>query len=262
MRPKATLTYADHQTRKAPRALQADIYLPDGAGRFPLIAWMHSGGFRTGSREHPVHARIAGEFARHGYAMAFLDYRLARPPAILQPPTAALVDTLVAEAAGAGETMHETFLGARPLAVVEDCCAFLAFALDRADDLSLSGRVLLGGSSAGAISALNTLYLPPHLGLARPAIATVFAFSGGFGYPPRLASSGARILAVHNPQDERVPIASIRRLARQCPDPCLLIESATQDHGGLTLGPEEPLSAAVARCVAFDQAADPLSIPV
>jgi dienelactone hydrolase len=258
MRPKETFTYADHPTRKGPASLQADLFRPMGDGPFPLIAWMHSGGFRSGSREHPAHTRMAAAFARHGYAMVFLDYRLARPPAILKPATAALTDTLVAEASAAGETMNETFVGPRALAVVEDCCALLGHVTQRAEDLRLSGRLLLGGSSAGAISALNTLYLSPLFGLARPTVSTVFSFSGGFAYTPRLAATGARILALHNPDDPRVPVSSIRRLAAHTPDTCLLIESETQEHGALTTGPDDTMAAAVARCVAFDQAADPL----
>jgi acetyl esterase/lipase len=261
MADRLTLTYAEHPTRKGPRALQADIFLPGGAEPAPLIVWMHSGGFRTGSREHPVHARIAAEFGRQGYAMAFIDYRLARPPAILKPATEAALPTLIAEAEVNAEEMQETFYGPRPLGVVEDCCVFLAFAQGRAADWGLSGRFLLAGSSAGAISALNTLYLPPRLGLSRPMVTTVFAFSGGFAYA-RPAATGARILALHNPADERVPVSSIRRLVDVSPDPCLLIESDTQDHGGLTVDPDEPLDRAVARCVAFDRAEDPLSLSV
>jgi dienelactone hydrolase len=255
------LTYAEHPTRKGPRALQADLFLPAAAEPAPLIVWMHSGGFRSGSREHPAHTRIAAEFARHGYAMAFIDYRLARPPAILTPHVEAAVPGLIAEAEANDTGMQETFYGPRPLGVVEDCCAFLRLAADRQAEWHLSGRFLLGGSSAGAISALNTLYLAPRLGLDRPAVSTILAFSGGYAYA-RPAPSGARILALHNPSDEKVPVASIRRFASDCPDTCLLIESDAQDHGGLTLDPGEPLSAAVARCVAFDRAEDPLALPV
>jgi acetyl esterase/lipase len=255
------LTYAEHPTRKGPRALQANLFLPVTANPAPLVVWMHSGGFRSGSREHPVHARMAEAFAGHGYAIAFIDYRLARPPAILTPSVEDALPALIAEAEANGSEMHETFYGPRPLGVVEDCCAFLRLAADKARDWNLSGRFLLGGSSAGAISALNTLYLPARLGLTRPAVSTVLAFSGGYAYA-RPAASGARILALNNPADERVPIASIRRLAAACPDPCLLVESDAQDHGALTLDPSEPLAEAVARCVAFDQAADPLALDI
>lgn len=256
-----TFPYATHPTRRGERELCADLFRPAGGGPADLLTWLHSGGFRTGSRQHRKHALIAAEFARHGIATAFIDYRLARPPAVLRRRTAARLPALVAEAEAAGEEMHPTFYGPRALAVVEDCCAFLAHAAERASELGLSGRMLLGGSSAGAISALNTVYLAAFLGIDRPAIASVFAFSGGFAYPGRLAPTGTRILAVHAPGDRRVPIGSIRRLADRTPDPMLLVEAPAQRHGEPTLRPREPLAAAVARMVAFDRAPDPLALP-
>ena len=114
-----------------------------------------------------------------------------------------------------------------------------------------------GGPVSGAISALNTAYLPPVLGLSRPAIATVFAFSGGFAYPGHLAPSGARILAQHAPGDVRVPVSSIRRLAAISPDPLILIEDEAQGHGEPQRNPGETLAAAVDRLVDFDRAAAP-----
>ena len=256
-----TLSYATHPTRRGPRELFADLYLPEARERpADLITWMHAGGFRTGNRSHPSHAKAAKLFAEHGYAMAFIDYRLARPPAILAPGTEARLEELIADATAGGIEMNETFFGPRPLGVVEDCCAFLRFIAGAAEDHGLSGRMLLGGSSAGAISALNTLYLPRHLGLDRPEIATVFSFSGGFAYPSFVHDTGARILALHSELDDRVPISSIRRLAEQAGDPVVLIESIENKHGELTLSAREPLAVAVKRCVAFDRADHPLSI--
>lgn len=252
------LVYAEAPTRKGPRALEADLYLPErGGAPCDLVVWMHSGGFRSGSRSHPAHGHIARAFTDLGYGCAFIDYRLARPFAVLRPQTEAALGALIAEAAAAGEEMNETFLGERPLAVVEDCCAFLNRAAAEAADWGLSGRFLLGGSSAGAISALNTLYLPRHLGLARPEIATVFAFSGGFGYPPRLWPTGARILALHNAADDKVPVSSIRRFAAATPDPCVLIESAEQVHGSPKLTRGESFVEAIGRAAAFDRCPDP-----
>ena len=252
-----TIRYAVHPTLRGERELLADLYLPATGRPADLLTWMHSGGFRTGSRQHRNHARIAAEFARHGYATAFIDYRLARPPAVLRPQTESALPALEADAIAAGEEMHPTFYGRRALAVVEDCCAFLTHAAGAAESYGLSGRMLLGGSSAGAISALNTAYLPPVLGLSRPAIATVFAFSGGFAYPGHLAPSGARILAQHAPGDVRVPVSSIRRLAAISPDPLILIEDEAQGHGEPQRNPGETLAAAVDRLVDFDRAAAP-----
>ncbi|MFZ5709602.1 MAG: hypothetical protein ACOY4T_07955 [Pseudomonadota bacterium] len=254
MAAATTLTYATHPTRKGARALEADLYLPDGTGPFDLMVWMHSGGFRSGSRQHRNHALIAAEFGKAGIASAFIDYRLARPPAILRPATEAALPALVADAAAAGEEMAESFLGARPLAVVEDACAFLALAEARRSDWRLSGTYLLAGSSAGAISALNALWLPPALSLARPPVATVFSFSGGFGYPSFRRPTGAKVLALHGPGDRRVPVSSIRRVAAATgpgDDPVTLIEDARNDHGDLRLTPGETLAAAVARAAAF-----------
>ena len=257
-----TFVYAEHGTRKGPRALSVDLFLPDTKGPFPLLIWMHSGDFRNGSRDHPDHSLIAAEFASHGYAMAAIDYRLARPQAALTPSVAASCEGLIAEAVASGEEMHKTFYGPRPLGVVEDCCAFLNHIHGRRAEFHLSGRYLLGGSSAGAISALNTLYLPSRIGLSRPGISTVFAFSGGFPYTPSLSETGARIFATHNPGDVKMPISSMRRFAETTRDICMLVECDVLVHGDLTLDPQEPLSAAVARCVTFDQAKHPLRMDI
>ncbi len=109
-----TLSYATHPTRRGPRDLFADLYLPEGQEKpADLITWMHAGGFRTGNRSHPSHAKAAKLFAEHGYAMAFIDYRLARPPAILDPGTEARLEELIADATAGGIEMNETFFGPR-----------------------------------------------------------------------------------------------------------------------------------------------------
>jgi hypothetical protein len=248
-----TVTYATAPTLRGDVALMADVILPDGPAA-DLLVWMHSGGFRTGSRTHRSHAVIARRFAAHGIATAFIDYRLARPPAVLQPKTRTLLPALQADARAADEEMHETFWGPRALAVVEDACAFLTFANTQMQAWNLSGRFLLGGSSAGAISALNTLWLPLYCGLHRPMITTVFAFSGGFAYPSFRHTTGTRILALHNPADTRVPISSILRLVTRTSavdDPVQLIEHDAHAHGDFRLTHDESIPAAIARMVAF-----------
>ena len=148
------------------------------------------------------------------------------------------------------------------MAVVEDCVAFLNFVYDRRKEYGLGGRIILAGSSAGAISALNVLYLPEALGLSRPSIATVLSFSGGFAYPSYIRPTGARILAINAPGDQRVPISSIRRLARMTPDPIRLVESDEQAHGTTRISKAERFSASIERCIAFDRAEDPLAFPI
>ncbi len=252
-----TLTFASAPTRKGPRDLHADLIAPADRPAADLIVWMHSGGFRTGTRKSRHHYVIGAAFAAEGYKTAFIDYRLARPPPLLAPETTAVLAALEADARAAAVDMDATFFGFRALAAVEDCCAFLRHADARRDALGLSGRYIVAGSSAGAISALNTLYLADAIGQIRPQISTVFAFSGGFAYPSFAHATGARILAIHNPHDARVPISSIRRLAAATPDICLLIEDAANRHGDPCLNPDEPLDAAIARCAVFDRTALP-----
>src|SRR5205085_2692369 len=55
--------------------LEADVYLPRGAGPFPGMLVVHGGAWRLGSRAQL--AAIANEFAQHGYTAVAISYRLA-----------------------------------------------------------------------------------------------------------------------------------------------------------------------------------------
>lgn len=51
-----------------------DLYLPPGAGPFPLVIWIHGGAWKAGSKANPLPLRLlAGE----RYAIASLNYRLS-----------------------------------------------------------------------------------------------------------------------------------------------------------------------------------------
>ena len=53
-----------------------DLYLPEeSAGPFPLIIWVHGGGWQTGSKARSLALRL--NFTGRGYAIASLDYRLS-----------------------------------------------------------------------------------------------------------------------------------------------------------------------------------------
>ena len=72
------------------RPLEVDLYLPEAAGPPPVIVHVHGGGWRRGSRRHPLPALGADFYARlaaQGFAVAAIDYRLsgeARFPAPLE----------------------------------------------------------------------------------------------------------------------------------------------------------------------------------
>jgi acetyl esterase/lipase len=72
------------------RPLELDLYLPEAGGPMPVIVYVHGGGWRRGSRRHPLPALGADFYdflAAQGFAVAAIDYRLsgeARFPAPLE----------------------------------------------------------------------------------------------------------------------------------------------------------------------------------
>jgi acetyl esterase/lipase len=79
------------------RPLELDLYLPDSpVGPVPVVVHVHGGGWRRGSRRHPLPALGDGfyhELAATGIAVAAIDYRLsgeARYPAAVDDVRAAV----------------------------------------------------------------------------------------------------------------------------------------------------------------------------
>jgi acetyl esterase/lipase len=63
----------------APFDLKLDIHEPvgDTAEARPLMVWFHGGAFQRGDRAGPLELRVADDFARRGYVVASVGYRLA-----------------------------------------------------------------------------------------------------------------------------------------------------------------------------------------
>ncbi len=51
-----------------------DLYLPQGAGPFPLVIWIHGGAWRAGSKENTPALPLLAQ----GYAIASINYRLSQ----------------------------------------------------------------------------------------------------------------------------------------------------------------------------------------
>lgn len=80
--PRPTITYANC-TVSAPagfRPLHLDLHLPEAEGPFPVVLWVHGGGWQEGSRTGmPETVEPFGfheRFLARGYAVADVDYRL------------------------------------------------------------------------------------------------------------------------------------------------------------------------------------------
>jgi acetyl esterase/lipase len=81
------VTYATH-----PRPLRLDLHLPAGTPPFPVVVWVHGGGWQSGDKRlNPNHPALRQR--GRGYAVASVEYRLsgeAAFPAQIQDCKAAL----------------------------------------------------------------------------------------------------------------------------------------------------------------------------
>src|SRR5215831_3232201 len=156
--------------------LRADIAVPKGAGRHPMVVYLHGGGWAFGS---PASFRKLGmQFAEAGYLTIVLGYRLAPE----HPFPAALEDSMFA----------------------------IGWAADNARRWNGDGRrIAIGGDSAGgnlAVSAITSS--APQ---SRAAVRAALLFYGAFD----LAATAERNRAHDAIEDvRRGQHGSVRRSAR------------------------------------------------
>jgi len=196
------------------RPLELDLYLPETTGPWPVIVHVHGGGWRRGSRRHPLPALGPGFYAGlagQGFAVAAIDYRLS------------------------GE--------ARFPAPLEDVRAAIGWVGDHGASYGLDpGRVFLWGDSAGGhlalLAALTGATVP---GSGVQGVVAWFPVTDLAGLPSDIAAAGG----VPDPgPDSRealllgAPAASVPDLARQASPvahasaaapPVLLMHGAADD---------------------------------
>lgn len=129
-------------------ALRLDLYAPagDASDQRPAIVWVHGGGFKAGNKE--MLTDIATDWAQRGYVTASIDYRLdsgARCQDVL--------DGLIAEAAVTAERER---CQAAIEAAEDDTRAAIRWLREHAGDHGIDpDRIVVGGFSAGAVTAVN-----------------------------------------------------------------------------------------------------------
>ena len=120
------LTYATVTVGTTPANLLLDLQTPTGAGPWPVVVWVHGGGWQGGSRL-PIPGGVT-RLLQRGYAIASIDYRLS------------------------GQAIWP--------AQIQDCKAAIRFLRANAATWALDGnRIGVMGSSAGGhlVAALATM---------------------------------------------------------------------------------------------------------
>jgi acetyl esterase/lipase len=153
----------------APETLRLDLYQPDAdaAQHRPVLVWVHGGGYSGGDKASGL-GPIYGElFARTGYVVASINYRLLAPQGC--SGGSAGTSTCVDAATGA---IHDAQAAVRWLRANAS-----TYRLD-------TGRIGIGGESAGAITATGVGVLADQPGDSgtpdQPSdVRAFFSISGG-----------------------------------------------------------------------------------
>jgi acetyl esterase/lipase len=236
-RPRPTLTHSSI-TVSDPlgyRPLHLDLHIPAGDGPFPVVFWVHGGGWQSGSRVwlpdtiYPFD--FYERFIARGYAVADVDYRLAREA---QYP-AQLTDVHAAIRWVRHYTAEYRLDAARFATLGESAGGHLA---------AMAG---LTGEGDTAIQAVIDWYGPSDFTTLRnlddPATSPAVLFGGPINSRVEFAKWGSPVhrvhpgappfLLVHGTADTVVPLSQSEQLAsalRGAGVRCDLITAEGADH--------------------------------
>jgi para-nitrobenzyl esterase len=175
------------------QTLTLDVYRPAGdtVTKRPLIIWVHGGSFRVGNKSSPEIVDEATTFARKGYVTASISYRLSSTGCGGAAPLAQCVDAIN---------------DAR-----EDAQAAVRFFRAQASNYGVDPtRIAIGGTSAGAIAALNVGYRPDAPGNSgnpghSSAVRAAVSLSGAVIFTGEVGPGDAAALLFHGTNDGLVP---------------------------------------------------------
>jgi dienelactone hydrolase len=168
-----------------PVTLTLDIYEPTGdtVTARPAIVWVHGGSFTSGDKTSPELVDEANTFASKGYFNVSIDYRL-EPGGCTGGAAPGVCMTAILEALADAQTAVR-FLRTNAA----------TYGID-------PGRIAIGGSSAGAITALNVGFSSSEDPSA--AVGAAVSLSGGALFVT-IDSGDAPSLDFHGTADPLVP---------------------------------------------------------
>ena len=189
---KSTYTFAVKDTSE----LKLDVYMPeDSLTEHPCLVFAFGGGFKMGARDEASYQKFLTEIAENGIVGVSIDYRLG------------LKDKKVKNLIQLAKILENSVDMA-----VEDMASAVKFVLDNASEFKVNPKqIIISGSSAGAITALQTDY---YLCNARiKEFSEDFRFAGVISFAGAVASFGekleykkqpAPVLFMHGTKDELV----------------------------------------------------------
>ena len=158
----SNLTYGQNSNwANSNTTLKLDFYEPanDTLAARPLIIWVHGGSFIGGSKTDPDVKALSERFALKGYACASIDYRLGFFPFDSTNAIKAVVRAV-------------QDLKAAIRYFYKDAQTTNQFNID-------TNHIFIGGSSAGAITALHVAYLNDACEFSEYMSASALASLGG-----------------------------------------------------------------------------------
>ncbi|MGI9604471.1 MAG: alpha/beta hydrolase [Acidimicrobiales bacterium] len=165
------VVYGTGAVRNGEIDLMAKLFVPvDAVGPHPVYIHLPGGGFQFSDANNSGPAKALAE---RGFVAAAFDYRVQGDDPIPSERVGGIYDS-VGGADGGG-------LGRAIAAAVEDGLLGTEWLLAQAEELDLDlDRVVLGGGSAGAITANHISYTAEDFGFERPSIAAAVDLWGGF----------------------------------------------------------------------------------
>lgn len=153
------------------QSLAMDLYLPveSNPAPRPVMLFFHGGSFVGGTRNDAVMTRLCQEFARRGYVTATASYRLGVSIGITSPLDAEFAKAAIRATQDAKAAVR--FLRKSVTEGVTGQSGLNPFAVD-------TQRILIGGYSAGAITALHAAYFR-DTSLATPLVRNMLRVVGG-----------------------------------------------------------------------------------
>jgi predicted esterase len=201
-------------------SLELDMYRPTGdtLRTRPAIVWVHGGGFAFGDKTSSEIVDQANYFARKGYVNVSIEYRLVSGGCLGGAP---------------GNVCLTAIAQAR-----EDAQTAVRFLRSKAGTYGIDpARIAIGGSSAGAITALNVGYSPEnpgtgdHQGYAS-SVRAVQSLSGAQLASGPINAGDAPALLFHGTEDTLVSYAWAQATVDQAEAANLVVRLRTWEGEG------------------------------